>query len=65
VVSADAAVGIGLVLILAWLPIWRVIAARSPEVATEGRPDLLGTQVPESNLHPEEPHSNVRLTDDE
>jgi hypothetical protein len=65
ILSSLVAVAIGLVLILAWFPVWRVIATRSPEVATEGRPDLLGPQALEADLHPQEPHSNVRLTNGE
>lgn len=54
---------IGAVGVLAFYPIWRAIAVRSPGLATEGHPELLREQ-PDRPMSPTEPPSNVRLLDE-
>jgi hypothetical protein len=57
--SALVALGIGAVLVVVYFPFWRMLAVRSPRLATEGRPELLD-EIERKPVHPSEPSSNVR-----
>jgi hypothetical protein len=59
------ALSIGLLLILLFFPAWRAIAVRSPELATEGNPELLDEIQRDMPMHPSEPNSNVHRMESE
>jgi hypothetical protein len=56
---------IGVALVVAFFPIWRVLAARWPSMWTDDQPELLDEIQVDRPMHPEEPESNVHLVQDE
>ena len=53
------AAGIGFGMVVLFFPFWRALAIRSPELATEGHPELLEGLPGDNRLHPSEPSTNV------
>ena len=54
--------GIGLALLVAYFPIWRWLARKHPNLATEWQPDLLSESPHQDRpMRPSEPISNVHL----
>jgi hypothetical protein len=58
-----AGVAIGLLLLIAYYPVWRWLATRWPDAATNWEPELLDGPMGKTELHPTEPTSNVRRVD--
>ena len=56
-------VALGLLLLIAYYPVWRWLAARWPDAATNCEPELLDGPMGKTELHPAEPTSNVRRVD--